>query len=151
MKTSEIKETEETERDVPRITVRHKDETKEEKKQRKQEVKSERKVSSVHVNCKRKWMLSIKFAWVKKWTIFGGNRDTKISLDVSEVKDVFLHSQTLHALSQCCEQITLGFEPIWNGKMVWMNQYLFFPVFCYYYLFVCLCFRWGEWKRKRTR
>ena len=45
MKTSEIKETEETERDVPRITVRHKDETKEEKKQRKQEVKSERKVT----------------------------------------------------------------------------------------------------------
>ena len=54
VKTSEIKETEETERDVPRITVRHKDETKEEKKQRKQEVKSERKVSSVHIKCKRK-------------------------------------------------------------------------------------------------
>lgn len=54
VKTSEIKETEETERDLPRITVRHKDETKEEKKQRKQEVKSERKVSSVHIKCKRK-------------------------------------------------------------------------------------------------
>ncbi|XP_073258108.1 protein LTV1 homolog [Porites lutea] len=44
VKTSEIKETEETEKDLPRVTVRHKDETKEEKKQRKQEVKSERKV-----------------------------------------------------------------------------------------------------------
>lgn len=54
MKTSEIKETEETERDLPRITVKHKDETKEEKKQRKQEVKSERKVSSVHIKCKSK-------------------------------------------------------------------------------------------------
>lgn len=103
MKTSEIKETEETERDVPRITVRHKDETKEEKKQRKQEVKSERKVSSVHIKCKRKLMLSIKFAWVKKWTIFWRNRNTKISFDVCEVKDGFLHSQTLQALFRCYE------------------------------------------------
>ena len=54
VKTSEIKETEDTERDLPRVTARHKDETKEEKKQRKQEVKSERKVSLVHIKCKRK-------------------------------------------------------------------------------------------------
>ena len=46
-------------------------------------------------------MLSIKFAWVKKSTISWGNRNTKISLDVSEVKDDFLHFQTLQALSGC--------------------------------------------------
>lgn len=76
MKTSNIKEAEETETDLPRITVRHKDETKEEKKQRKQEVKSERKVSSIHIKCKMKQMF-IKFAWVKKWTIYKAKKYIK--------------------------------------------------------------------------
>ena len=39
-------ETEETRTEITHNTIRHKDETREEKKQRKQEVKNERKVSS---------------------------------------------------------------------------------------------------------
>ena len=46
VKESDAMEAEETQTDVPRNTVRHKDESKEEKKQRKQEVKNDRKVSS---------------------------------------------------------------------------------------------------------
>ena len=44
-KASEHVDTEETETHVPHNTVRSRDETKEEKKQRKQEIKNDRKVS----------------------------------------------------------------------------------------------------------
>lgn len=51
VKASDIKEVEAEQMDKPHNTVRHKDETKEEKKMRKQEVKNDRKVSFCCSHC----------------------------------------------------------------------------------------------------